>query len=107
MGLENHWPKAHDFVEIARATEEIADRTIILGDDVARFLDGEIGQYILSRAREQLATALYALADETDPEKIRQFQFDARVARAIPEWLQDAINSGKLELELRLSKEGE
>lgn len=103
-GLEEHWPKQLDPSIVARTAEEIADRTIILGDDVARFINGEVGKYLIARAREELSKALTDLAGETDPVKIRELQYKVQLARAIPEWLQDAIESGRAELELKLQQ---
>lgn len=103
-GLEEHWPKQLDPSIVARTAEEIADRTIILGDDVAKFIKGEVGKYLIARARGELSEALMDLAEETDPVKIRELQFKAQLARAVPEWLQDAIESGRAELELKLNQ---
>jgi len=107
MGLEDHWKQPVDPGIIAKAIERVAEETIILGDDVANFLKSNIGQYLMARAQVQLVSNLQELTTETDLEKIRILQFNIHLAQAIPQWLHDAIESARSELELKYNQEGE
>ena len=107
MGLEEHWKQPVDPGVIAKAIEKVAEETIILGDDVANFIKGNIGQYIIARAQAQLVSNLEELTRETELEKIRTLQFNIHLAQAIPQWLHDAIESARNELELKYNQEGE
>jgi hypothetical protein len=107
MGLEDHWKPPVDPSIIAKAIQAVSEETIILGDDVANFLKSNIGQYLMARAQQQMMENLSELIAETDPGKIKILQFNIHLASAVPQWLEDAINSGRSELELKFNNEGE
>jgi hypothetical protein len=68
------------------------------GIEVEQFLNSQIGQYLIGRAEIDEREALESLG-EVDPEdtkSIRQAQFKLQVARSVPRWIQDAIQSGRI-----------
>ena len=62
------------------------------------FLKGEIGRYLLGRAEidEREALAELAEVDPENPGAIRAAQHKLQVARAVPRWIIDAIQSGRI-----------
>lgn len=70
--------------------------TAIFGESVRQFLRTPIGEYLMSRAKDQAedALSLLAEADPEDPKKIRDLQNKIRVADSITDWLSEAIRMG-------------
>jgi len=68
------------------------------GIEVEQFLLSQIGQYLIGRAEIDEREALEALGevDPEDPKAIREAQFKLQVARAVPRWIRDAIQSGRI-----------
>ena len=74
------------------------------------FLESDIGQYLLEKARRESLEAAEKLktADPEDPKAIRSLQHQARVADSILTWLSDSINEGQGALEaLKEEHDGE
>lgn len=72
--------------------------TAIFGAEVRHFVDEDrIGQYLIARAKEDLAEAHQALVEvnPSDYAKITALQLDARVANRVRSWLGEAIESGR------------
>lgn len=89
--------------------KRISDNTIILGDDADSFFKQELGQYILARARQEVKDCIHDLmeVDPTDMAKITGIKIKMLVAWSVPKWLNEAILSGKAELEGRMEKSEE
>jgi hypothetical protein len=75
-----------------------AGATAVFGREVEYFIDQDpIGQFIIQRAKDDLAEAQEALL-EVDPEKpaeVRKLQFKAAVANSVRGWLAEAIQNGR------------
>lgn len=67
-----------------------------LGIEADKFLSGRVGQYVISRAEEEIEAAYKALAvvDPDDTGLVRTLQSRIAVARAVPNWLGLAIADG-------------
>jgi hypothetical protein len=76
-------------------------RWATFGRQVEDFLDGPIGQHLLSKARQQAQDAVDKLkiADPEDAKAIRALQNQAQVADSILGWLGDVIHEGQGALE--------
>lgn len=81
-----------DSREAYKKTNEIAD----LGADVTAFKAGNIGKFLIKRAKEDEITALKKLSNvcPTDTDGIRQLQLEAKVPAAFLNWLEKAIDDG-------------
>lgn len=69
-----------------------------IGIEAEQFLRTSVGQYLIGRAELEEREALESLG-EVDPENakaVREAQFRLQVARAVPRWLSDAIQSGRI-----------
>jgi len=68
------------------------------GIEVEGFLNTSVGRYLIGRAEIEEQEALQSLGevDPEDPKAIREIQFKLQVARAVPRWIQDAIQSGRI-----------
>lgn len=72
-------------------------RMAVFGKQVEDFLDTEIGDYLVRKAREESMTAIEELKAE-DPhnwESIQKIQNRIKVAESIVGWLADAIIAGQ------------
>jgi hypothetical protein len=69
---------------------------IAFGLDVQKFMQSQLGVYLVARARAERAEALEALADvdAEDGKAIRALQASAAVAAAFEGWLQEAVAAG-------------
>ena len=67
-----------------------------LGEQIKLFMQGDIGRYIIERAKADADEALSELAnvDPEDPKAIREAQMKLRVVERVLSWLQDAITAG-------------
>lgn len=70
---------------------------IDFGFQAEAFLRSEIGQYLVSRAEDDIANAVESLktADPEDAHSIRAIQNQIKVAETIQYWLADAITAGE------------
>jgi len=68
------------------------------GIEVEHFLKTEVGRFLIGRAEldEREALEELGLVDPEDPKAIRAVQFKLQVARAVPRWIRDAIQSGRI-----------
>lgn len=68
------------------------------GFQVEAFIMSDIGKYLISRADEQVESAVQRLkqADAEDPKAIRFLQNEIVVAESIQYWLADAIKAGQI-----------
>lgn len=67
------------------------------GAEVREFIENDnIGKYIVSRAKQDIAEAAAALldADPSKPEEIRAIQNKAKVAGLVRDWLGAAVRDG-------------
>jgi len=72
--------------------------TAVFGREVEQFCDTDpIGQYLINRAREDLAKAQEALVtiDPYATQEIAALQLNARVAQKVRTWLREAIEAGR------------
>jgi hypothetical protein len=85
------------------------EATILLGDDAEKFKASELGEYLISCAKEESGVAMEALKT-IDPGKTNEIillQTRIRLADAFPEWIEGAIRSGRDLLAFRQQQEGE
>lgn len=89
--------------------QSISEDTILLGDDADQFFKSDLGKYIQARARHEIITAQNDLVkvDPEDSKAIREIQNRIKIARAVPDWLNEAILSGRQELEQKFLEEEE
>lgn len=83
--------------------------TVQFGLDVAAFIEGAVGQYLIGRAAQEREAALeeLALAEAADVNHIRELQLIVRRADSFSDWLEEARLAGlAAEAELQ-SQEGE
>ena len=79
----------------------------VFGEQVAHFMNTEIGQYVKARSNAMIAEALNDLSD-CDPEnagKIREYQNNVVVAKSVVQWLQDAVSDGLKAIQIIESRE--
>lgn len=71
-------------------------RKIDFGFQVEAFIQGEIGQYLIKRAEDEVTQAVEELkvADPAFSDGIRAIQMRIQVAERIQYWLAEAIQSG-------------
>jgi len=72
------------------------ERAIYDGEEVKKFLSTPLGKKLIQIAEQEEKSSMQELSI-TDPhnvEKMMDIQFDIRVARAVPGWLQNIISSG-------------
>ena len=76
-------------------------RWATFGRQVEDFCEGPIGQYLLTKARQESQDAAdqLKLVDPEDATAVRALQHKARVADSILAWLGDAIHEGQAALE--------
>jgi len=75
--------------------EELTMRAV-LGEQVHKFMNTDMGHYLRNRAADEEFKALKKLR-ECDPENaglIRQYQNEALVAESVIKWLEDSIADG-------------
>jgi hypothetical protein len=75
-----------------------AGETAVFGREVELFIDSDpIGQFIIDRAKRDLADAQEALleVDPSKPEEVRKLQNKAAVANSVRRWLAEAIQDGR------------
>lgn len=92
-----------DFSKYAPEDQERL-RTVQFGIDVERFVQSDIGRYLLGCAAMDKAQALLGLADvdAADANAVRELQMIIRRADSFKEWLEDAMTAGdNAEAELR------
>ncbi len=72
-------------------------RAVDFGVQVGRFLNGEVGQYLIQRAQDEREAALEALAavDPEDAKMIRTLQARIGVVDRIQQWLEEAISAAQ------------
>lgn len=77
-------------------------RSAVFGRQVEDFLKGDIGDYLLQRAKEQEEEAMRALrtAAPWRRRRIQELQNRAALAASIMDWLGDAISDGHAALEI-------
>ncbi|MDY6893893.1 MAG: hypothetical protein SVO01_00520 [Thermotogota bacterium] len=78
-----------DGTEIGMLIDEVR-----LGNEAERFLQSPLGIYVIEKAEQERQEALEDLLEtpSSDEENIRNCQVRARIAEAIPLWLQEVIN---------------
>ena len=81
--------------------EEPTVRWAQFGRQVELFLESDIGDYLVKRARTEIeeATAKLVATDPFKPEEIIAHQHRIKVAESIIEWLGEAIAAGHSALE--------
>jgi len=81
--------------------DEPTVRWAAFGRQVELFLEGDIGNFLVARARKQIeeATADLVVADAHDFAEIQNLQNRVKVAESIIEWLGEAIAAGHSALE--------
>lgn len=70
----------------------------VFGKEVEYFIDQDpIGQYIIERAKRDLAEAQEELleVDASKPDEVRKLQNKAAVANSVRRWLAEAIQDGR------------
>lgn len=79
-------------------TEELELQTAKLGIEVEAFLHSAVGRYLIERAELEREQAIERLieADPQDTALQLAIRHDIRVAQSIPDWIHQAIHSGKL-----------
>jgi hypothetical protein len=87
----------------------MVEGTILLGDDAEKFKQSELGEYLFSCATEESRVAMEALKtiDPGNVNGIIILQTRIRLADAFPEWIEDAIRSGRDLLAFRQQQEEE
>lgn len=83
-------------------------RTKNLGEDVANFMQTQMGQFLLKKCEDRMWAALNELkhVDCTNSEAIRKLQNEIDVSESILQWFEEAIDEGlsaETVLEERLS----
>lgn len=75
--------------------EEMVIRAI-LGEQVGKFMNTDMGQYMINRANDKKESALAKLSEcnPQDSELIRKLQNDVWLATNVIQWLDDAIREG-------------
>lgn len=70
---------------------------IDFGFQVQAFLRGEVGQYLIKRAEDQVEAAVEQLkrVDPEDAKAVRAIQNEITVAESFQYWLADAITAGE------------
>jgi len=68
-----------------------------LGEEARRFLESDLGKYIIGVARQEAQLALVKLstADPTNVEYVRSIQNECKVAKLFEEWLIEALQAGE------------
>ena len=82
-------------------------QSIDLSFQVEAFLQGQIGQFLIKRAEEEIDAAVEELK-RVDPENtsvIRRLQTVINVAESVQYWLADAIQAGHNAAEAAINKE--
>ena len=93
-------------------TDEVERRdhlaALQLGVEIERFLESDVGKYLIERAAQKEEDALAGLAevDPEDPKAIRALQFEYRMANQFGEWIRDGITDARNAHE-RLKQAGE
>lgn len=87
---------AYDEYEQESAVEDGLLRKARMGMEAERFFGSNVGRLILAEAEKRIEDGYKALSlvDPDDPGKVRSYQFDIAVARAVPEWLGRVIHEG-------------
>ena len=87
--------------------QQIADNTILLGDDADRFFKTDLGQYILERSKREIAECMeaFSLAKPMDQIAMLAIQMKLKLALSVPGWLNEAIQSGQQELSRRMNED--
>ena len=80
-------------------TELVAEA--ILGKDAEEFLNTELGRYLIGRAEQEAADALYQLKSVYSwrRKKIQELQNKVWRAESVQQWIADLIISGRQAME--------
>jgi len=81
--------------------DEPTVRWAAFGRQIELFLDGDIGRFLVEKAKVQIedATAKLVVADPYNSQEIQKLQNRVKVAESIIEWLAEAIAAGHSALE--------
>lgn len=68
-----------------------------LGDEARKFVESDLGRAMLDLADKQLRAAqeLLETVDPASPEKVRDLQNKAQIARNFGEWLTELVDRGE------------
>lgn len=71
-------------------------RAAVFGKQVEMFRDSDIGRYVVRKAERESDQAMSDLlsADPFDPAAVARHQHKAKVANAVVQWLEEAIEAG-------------
>ena len=84
----------------AETREQYANK--ILGENIDKWWNSDIGQYVLGRSldKTERLTAELRTVDPEDSKRIRDIQFNIRVAEQALVWLNEQIHAGQQALNL-------
>lgn len=76
--------------------DEIAAQ-VIIGDDAETFVASDLGKTCLGMAKQDFESAMHAFCDVdlTDTKAVAKIQQDARVSRALDQYLSELIQRGR------------
>ena len=74
-------------------TTDYEDITINMGDQAQAFFNSEVGKYVLNRCNQEIQANMDKLT-KVDPDngrKVREYQNSVRIARMLPEHINELI----------------
>lgn len=76
--------------------QDLLDNTVELGKEAEKFIQSKIGKYLIDKSNEEVEAALEGLiyVDSEDPKAIRVLQNQISIAKAIQQWLVQAVDEG-------------
>lgn len=85
-------------IELQLETLNNDQRTALLGEQVKRFIEADVGKYLLQRADALAESARTKLstADPENPKLIREYQNEISIASHFVIWLEQAIDRGEV-----------
>lgn len=83
----------------------LSDEIILIGDDAEAFFKTNIGKYVISKAEAEVQEAMFSLTtvDPNNAAEISKLQGSIEIAKKTLLWLNEAITTGKQELQNRMS----
>lgn len=84
-------------MEIAMQPDEHLNRVMAFGEEVASFLETDVGVYLIQCADKEAEVALNVLQTVSPwrTRRIRDLQNQVWRAKSVKTWLQDAISAGE------------
>lgn len=91
----------YDGKQVMLNPDEPTVRWATFGRQVEQFLESDIGDFLVTRAKKQIEEAIQDLkvADPFKPEEVQKLQNRIIVAESIIDWLGEAIAAGHSALE--------